>query len=105
MIEYEFYDWPILHTVYIYDNTQFQVNQIVQTQDNGQKAYFWLFKPLKKAFLHFLNDPAWVIGWPTHEHHEFYQNMQYKVNPMHQTQENGQTPRFWLFGSFKKAFL
>ena len=51
MIEYEFYDWPILHTVYIYDNTQFQVNQIVQTQDNGQKAYFWLFKPLKKAFL------------------------------------------------------
>ena len=69
MIEYEFYDWPILHTVYIYNNTQFQVNQIVQTQENGQKAHFWLFNPLKKAFLHFLNDPAWVIGWPTHAHH------------------------------------
>ena len=31
--------------------------------------------------------------------------MQYQVDPMHQTQENGQKPHFWLFGSFKKAFF
>ena len=31
--------------------------------------------------------------------------MQYQVNPMHQIQENGQKPQFWLFGSFKNAFF
>ena len=31
--------------------------------------------------------------------------MQFEVNPMHLTQENGQNPHFWLFGSFKKAFF
>ena len=31
--------------------------------------------------------------------------MHYGVNPMHQTQENGQKTHFWLFGSLKKAFL
>ena len=31
--------------------------------------------------------------------------MRYGVNPMHQTRENGPKPRFWLFGSFKKAFF
>ena len=31
--------------------------------------------------------------------------MQYGVNPMLQTRENGPKPRFWLFGSFKKAFF
>ena len=31
--------------------------------------------------------------------------MQFEVNPMHLTQENGQKPHFWLFGSFKKAFF
>ena len=27
--------------------------------------------------------------------------MQYQVDPTDQTQENGQKPHFWLFGSFK----
>ena len=31
--------------------------------------------------------------------------MQYQVNPMPQTQEKHQKPRFWLFGSFKETFL
>ena len=31
--------------------------------------------------------------------------MQFEVDPMHLTQKNGQKPNFWLFGSFKKAFL
>ena len=31
--------------------------------------------------------------------------MQDRVKPLSQTQENGQKPHFWLFGSFKKAFL
>ena len=31
--------------------------------------------------------------------------MQFEVDPMHVTQENGQKPLFRLFGSFKKAFL
>ena len=31
--------------------------------------------------------------------------MQYQVNPTDQTRENGQKPPFWLFGSFKNAFL
>ena len=31
--------------------------------------------------------------------------MQYQVDPTDQTQENGQKPLFWLFGSFKNAFL
>ena len=29
--------------------------------------------------------------------------MQYQVNPIDQTPENGQKPLFWLFGSFKNA--
>ena len=40
-----------------------------QTQENGQKHVFWLFGSFKKAFLWFLNDPAWAIQWPTHAHH------------------------------------
>ena len=35
----------------------------------------------------------------------FYLNMQYQVDPTDQTQENGQKPLFWLFGSFKNAFF
>ena len=31
--------------------------------------------------------------------------MQYQVDTRHQTPENGQKPLFWLFGSFKNAFL
>ncbi len=31
--------------------------------------------------------------------------MQDQVNPTDQTRENGQKPPFWLFGSFKNAFL
>ena len=31
--------------------------------------------------------------------------MQYQVDPTDQTPENGQKPLFWLFGSFKNAFL
>ena len=30
--------------------------------------------------------------------------MQYQVDPTDQTQETGQKPRFWLFGSFKNDF-
>ena len=30
--------------------------------------------------------------------------MEYQVDPTDQTQENGQTPHFWLFGSFTKVF-
>ena len=48
---------------------QFQVNPMHQTQENGQKPSFWLFGSLKKAFLRFLNDPQWVVRWPTHSHH------------------------------------
>ena len=29
--------------------------------------------------------------------------MQYQVEPTDQTQENGQKPHFWHFGSFKNA--
>ena len=35
----------------------------------------------------------------------YYHNMQYQVDPTDQTPENGQKPLFWLFGSFKSAFL
>ena len=31
--------------------------------------------------------------------------MQYQVDTRDQTPENGQKPLFWLFGSFKNAFL
>ena len=31
--------------------------------------------------------------------------MQYQVDPTDQTQENGQTPHFWPFGSFKNGYL
>ena len=31
--------------------------------------------------------------------------MHYQVDPTDWTPENGQTPHFWLLGSFKKAFL
>ena len=31
--------------------------------------------------------------------------MQYQVNLIHQTEENGQKADFWLFGSFKNEFL
>ena len=31
--------------------------------------------------------------------------MQYQVDPTDQSPENGQKPLFWLFGSFKNAFL
>ena len=46
---------------------------------------------------------GWYVGQliPTIQ---FYQNMQYQVKLMHQTKENDQKPRFWLFESFKKAF-
>ena len=35
----------------------------------------------------------------------YYHNMQYQVDPTDQSPENGQKPLFWLFGSFKNAFL
>ena len=35
----------------------------------------------------------------------YYHNMQYQVDPTDQTPENGQKRLFWLFGSFKNAFL
>ena len=34
-----------------------------------------------------------------------YPNMQYQVDPIDQTAENGQKPQFWLFRSFQNAFL
>ena len=40
-----------------------------QTQENGLKPRFWLFGSVKMAFSRSLNDPVWVIGWPTHAHH------------------------------------
>ena len=48
---------------------QFEVDPMHRTQENGQKPCFWLFGSFKKAFLWLLNDPAWVIRWPTHAHH------------------------------------
>ena len=36
---------------------------------------------------------------------QFYQNMQYQVNPIHQTQENVQKPYFWLFGIIQKGIF
>ena len=48
---------------------QYQLNPMNQTQEIGQKPHFWLFGSFKKAFLRFLNDPAWVIGWQNHAHH------------------------------------
>ena len=39
------------------------------TQENDQKSCFWLFGSFKKAFLRFLNDPAWVVQWRTHANH------------------------------------
>ena len=39
------------------------------------------------------------------ENVQYYHNMQYQVDPMDRTPENGQKPRFWLSGSFKNAFL
>ena len=35
----------------------------------------------------------------------YYQNMRYQVNPTDQSQDNEQKPLFWVFGSFKNAFL
>ena len=35
----------------------------------------------------------------------YYHNMQYKVDPTDQSPENSQKPHFWLFGSFKNAFM
>ena len=34
-----------------------------------------------------------------------YQIMQYQVDPTDQTEENGQKPHFWPFGSFKNGYL
>ena len=39
------------------------------------------------------------------ENIQYYYIMQYQVDPTDQTQENGQKPHFWPFGSFKNAFL
>ena len=59
----------IMQTIYFYQHMHYQVNLMHQTQENGQKSKFWLFGSFKKSFLWFLNDPAWVIWWKTHEHH------------------------------------
>ena len=48
---------------------QYQGDPTDQTQENGLKPRFWLFASVKMAFSRFLNDPVWVIGWPTHAHH------------------------------------
>ena len=58
-----------MHTIDFYQNMQYKVDPMHQTQENGQKPLFWLFGSFKKAFLRFLNDPAWVIRWPTHADH------------------------------------
>ena len=39
------------------------------------------------------------------ENIKYYHNMEYQVDPTVQTPENGQKRLFWLFGSFKNAFL
>ena len=40
-----------------------------QSQENGWKPHFWLFGSFKKAFLWFLNDPAWLIRWSNRAYH------------------------------------
>ena len=48
---------------------KFEVDPRHPTERNGQKLHFWLFRSFKHGFLRFLNDPAWVIGWPNHVDH------------------------------------
>ena len=48
---------------------RYKVDPTDQIQENGQKPHFWLFGSFKMAFLRFLNDPAWMIPWPTHTYH------------------------------------
>ena len=69
MIQHLSLDGQIMHTINFCQNMQYEVNVMHPTQENDQKSCFWLFGSFKKAFLRFLNDPAWVIGWPTHAHH------------------------------------
>ena len=69
VIQHGRYNGQIMQTIYFYQHMHYQVNLMHQTQENGQKSKFWLFGSFKKSFLWFLNDPAWVIWWKTHEHH------------------------------------
>ena len=69
-------------------------------------------KPLFWLFLHKL---CWLCKTNYTEHDRYryqiletiwyYLNMQYQVDPTDQTPENGQKPYFWIFGSFKNAFV
>ena len=68
MIHNGWYDGQLIPTIQFYQNVQYQVKPMHQTKENGQKPRFWLFGSFKKAFLWFLNDPAWAIPWLAHAH-------------------------------------
>ena len=70
--EWSFMTWQhclILENIEYYHNMQYRVDPTNQTPENGQNPDFWLFGSSKKAFLWFLNDPAWAIWEPTCQDH------------------------------------
>ena len=60
MIQHESNDGQMVYTIYFYQNMQYQVSPIHQTQENGEKAHFWLIWIIQNAFFWFLNDPTWL---------------------------------------------
>ena len=69
MVQPDLYDVQSVDTVKSYQNMQYQVNRMHQTQEKVQKPHFWLFGSFKKAFFWFLNDPTWVIWCPHRAQH------------------------------------
>ena len=75
-----------------------------QTQENGLKPRFWLFGSVKMAFSRFLNDPVWMIGWPTHTHHLVLSKYALPSRP------KGPNPRYrpktdWIIQKYKIAII
>ena len=60
---------PTLRNILHFHCIKFEIHPRSRTQENDQKPHFWLFGSPKKAFLRFLNDPAWGIWQPNCQHH------------------------------------
>ena len=104
VIQHGRYNGQIMQTIYFYQHMHYQVNLMHQTQENGQKSHFWLFGSFKKAFLRFLNDPAWVIGWQNHAHHLVLSKYAIQSHP------NGPKRRYrpksdWIIQKYKIAII
>ena len=87
MIQHEPNDGRMEYNIYFYQNMQYQVKPIHQTEENGQKADFWLFGSFKMNFSDFLMIQYELYNGQIIETKKFHQNIEYQVNPMHPTQE------------------